>query len=1169
MKKRITCVLLTLIMLMSLLPISASAAGMAVSERAITVLKQMQYYSEKCTATSGGEYRSGYGTICNVTAGEHGVHTTNEQTADKALRAKLADLSAAVNSFASSSGVSLTQGQFDALVVFSYDCGTSWMTGSGVFKSAVVNGLTGHAFLNAIGHESGYGSDANWKGSVTERRMIEANMYLNGAYSNIAPGNYCYVTYDANGGVMAEGTDGKYTQYFDGNNPNIPAPVPTKAGHIFLGWYENNISWVSKLGVLHAGKHLVAKWQPVGASYSEALEVYDWLAVNMLASTVIVNNPVSKTAIGVQTAYNVYLDRDFIDAKGVRWGRLDGNKGWVIVNGNADVKSFDIDVTVTVTNSTLNSRVNASISSAQNGTYKKGDQLRIISTANGSGFLWGQVADENGVAIGWVALMYTNWNSVKDAPVNNTTETTAIANAVINCQGYLNVRSEAGTDNSIVGALADGDHVEIYEIKFVNGHKWGRTTQGWILLTYAKVTMVDGKKDNVNTDDVLAYTFTGTLKSATTAHTDVTHNSDTIGKELKAGTTVAVSMVKNDEHGDIWGFNGTGWIKLDNVNMDVAKYVVITDSVTVRKEANSGSKAVEKVVKGVELDITEIKVVDATIWGKTEKYGGWVNLASKYVQRSNAPIIENVQSTAKTGLLGTVINTGSVNVRNTGSTTYGKIIGSLSGGTTVIVWEQNGKWYKVDSNQNGEYDYETDGWVSSSYLSVYTGTLEEESDDTTTGSNGTTTGTGSAVVETGLGVVANTYTGVNVRQGAGTGYAAVGKILTGTTVEILEVTSTATSKWGRTAQGWVCMDYITMVSKYPIGGAVVEDTNSNAGQNVGGSTSNTEGNTTVSSTPAIYTGTAINTVPVMKTTDIDSTPIRTINAGENITIQELVKVTTKATITAGNTVDGNSVTETITTTTSVTYWGRVNDGWILDPAINLQLHPLDETTYTVVNYEEVNVRDAANGSTIITTLDKGTQVAVTNLQIVDDKVWGYVEDLGTSGGWIRLDNMSQGAISVNTAPQTPPPAVTEPSVNLGIGSSTGGFVTNTSGYRYTGKVINTNSVNVRALPTTGSAVTTTLKYGASLVIYETTIAENMAWGRCDAGWIYLYYVDLTPVTGALDARVVYQENTVCYDNMNGTPNGNTFARMSVIDIYEYVGNWARTEKGWVQTTNLL
>ena len=56
---------------------------------------------------------------------------------------------------------------------------------------------------------------------------------------------------------------------------------------------------------------------------------------------------------------------------------------------------------------------------------------------------------------------------------------------------------------------------------------------------------------------------------------------------------------------------------------------------------------------------------------------------------------------------------------------------------------------------------------------------------------------------TGTGIVANTYSGVNVRQGAGIGYAAVGKLLPGTKVEILEVKTGGAAKWGRIEQGWV------------------------------------------------------------------------------------------------------------------------------------------------------------------------------------------------------------------------------------------------------------------------------------------------------------------------------------------------------------------------------
>ena len=1186
MKKRIVCVLLTLILLMSLVPVTASAASMAVSEKGITVLKQLQKYSATCKQV-GTEWRNGYGTICTK-SGDHTTHTIKETDADKALRTKLKELDTAVNSFASSTGVTLNQNQFDALVLFSYDAGTAWMNGTGILRSAILNKAGAGEIINAM---VSYDDGTNEVSLESSRRVI-ANMYINGAYSNVPPTNYRKVTYKVkqSEAMLAQGILGSdgyltYSTYFDASAKAQHQAVPTSAGKTFLGWYTSEGAdgkWLPNLNSDCADTTLYAKWQKNGlkpdAGVSEFAAVNYTLTKASLASTTIFSIPDVKTGkeVGKVTADTVTVSRDYLGADGSRWSMI-GSGQWVVVNAGSNglPSGTDIDVTVTVTNSFVNSRVNATIHCATNGSYKKGDQLRIINTESADGFLWGQVAKsaEDNTPIGWVALMYTNWNSVKDNTSNtgSANNTKAIATAIVSCNGFLNVRKAAGTDNAIVGALANGDCVDIFEISFVNGHKWGRTSQGWILLTYAKVTMLNNNVDYSNSTDVLAYTFTGKLNKAVTARTDISDSADTVGKELAAGTVVAMSMVKNDGLGNIWGFNGTGWIKLSDVTMDVAKYVVVADAVTVREDANTSSAQKEKVTKGVELDISEIKVVDATIWGKTEKYGGWVNLASKYVTRSNAPTIENVEGDKETGLIATVINTGSVRVRNYGSVTSGKVIGSLAGGTTVKVWESNedGDWYKIDTNQNGVYDYEEDGWVSAKYLDVYKGTIGGSTGNSS-GSNGSTNT--NAPVETGLGIVANTYSGVNIRQGAGIGYNSVGKYLNGTSVEILEVKSTATSKWGRTNKGWICMDYVTMISKYPIGGTATDDTNSNAGQNAGGSTTESEGNTTISRTPAVYSASAKNNdIAIQKTADEDALTVRTLSAGDSVTIQELAKVVTKKTVTEGEIVDGSGKTETSTVETTTTYWARTSEGWIEDPAANLSLRTLDEITYTVYNNDNVNVMTDPGSNTLATSdgLKKGTQVVVTELEIVGDKVWGMVENIGTSGGWVRLDQLSEGALTIKseTAPTTP--AATTPTLGSTGNTSTGGYVNN-GGYKYTGKVINTKELNVRSSASTGSSVTTTLKGGAALVIYETTIAENMAWGRCDAGWVYLYYVDLTPcVNGAVDARVVFNDNTIIYSDVNGSSVVGTYAKMSVVDIYEIVGKMARTDQGWINTDNLL
>ena len=64
MKKRFVCVLLTLVLLVGLVPVTAAAADHSVSESAITVLKQMTKQKTKCYYVAGSEYRTGYGTVC-------------------------------------------------------------------------------------------------------------------------------------------------------------------------------------------------------------------------------------------------------------------------------------------------------------------------------------------------------------------------------------------------------------------------------------------------------------------------------------------------------------------------------------------------------------------------------------------------------------------------------------------------------------------------------------------------------------------------------------------------------------------------------------------------------------------------------------------------------------------------------------------------------------------------------------------------------------------------------------------------------------------------------------------------------------------------------------------------------------------------------------------------
>jgi len=1211
MKKRIVCVLLTLIMLVSLVPVTAltaSAASLKTSEAAITIMKKLAIFRKNCYQVgSTNEFRIGYGTVCtekHETKYENGKvvrtdtekHTVTQAQADQALRKAILSLDEQVNSFASSNGLTLSQCQHDALVLFTFDVGTSWMSGSGVVKSAIVSKASTNDLLKAM---------SDWAGDQDDfrRRKIEVNMYKNGIYSDVTPSSFGTVTYNPNYGTLPQNGTGTYSVLFDTTKTSAHIPSPTRSGFKFIGWYtaREGGERVPALTASCNGKELWAAWQDTSLtannvdSASYVHEISETLKVSQLASLNVYSVPTTKNVKPFRTIKKdittVSVIKDFFDENGNRWCKLStAGDGWVLLkssgqsdSGNTEYTGGKINVTVTVTNAYVNRRASDSASSAKNGVYTAGTKLKIIATNDAK--TWGQV-EENGVAVGWVALMYTDWSTVYDGSnPSDANNTTPIATATVTYNGYLNARSDPGVDNKIVGGFAKDTTVNIYEIRTVNGHRWGRTSSGWICLTYTSVKMLTDK--NVSDKGVLDYAFEVTMvNSGADLKTYAEPSANSIDSDtIKAGTTglkitnaaVADGLIwvkahwtvkETDKNGKTNVIAKSGWVTYNNFNLVPTKFTVVSDTLNIRDAAGSQNQFVFKLTKGVEVEVHEISLANEEIWGRIEgytsggvNYDGWINLASNYVKRSSKIAIDG--GTKGAIGTGTVVNADSVRIRMTGAL-YGQVLGSINRGTKVAVLEEKDGWYKIDFDVDN--NKETDSWIYSQYLEVKMGVVESG-----TGSTGGT-GTTQKTDGTGKGIIANTYAGVNVRSGAGIANAIVGKILNGTEVTILEVKLVGAAKWGRVKQGWICMDYVTMISYDEIPGN--NSNNGSSGNKGTGVDSFDEAERTT--TTAVYTGSVKADTTVYKTPNpnLKDNTVRSIGTGENITIHELTAVTLE--IYEGNKTEGTDKdVETVVKQTS--YWARINDGWIKDPDVNIQLNALDEKVHTVTGASELNVRKAAGtGNDSIAKLKKGDQVPVTKLEIVKDSgtrtltVWGRVETSDGIVGYCDLSYMSEGALYEKKEEPTTPTTPSAPTIGSTGNTGDGGFVNNKGGYKYTGKVINTESLNVRVTASTGAKKATTLKKGANLVIYETKISEDMAWGRCDAGWVYLYYVDLTPASGsAIDARVVYNDNTIIYTDNAASSVAGTYSRMSVIDIYEYVGDMARTDLGWVSTGNLL
>ena len=1224
MKKRIACFLLTLMLLVSLVPtaaISASAASYTVSEAAITVLKKMTSLRTDCYRVADtSEFRIGYGTVCTV--GKHKIskggtitvtdskgeviddaqsHKISERQADALLRESLAALDKKVDSFATSSSVSLSQAQHDALVVFSYGVGTAWMSGTNAVKTAIVSGARSADLLNAM--VSVYGEEA--------RRKVEVNMYCNGVYSNVVPSSYNKVTYNANGGVVAGGA--VYEMYMDSSATTGHPVVATKAGAKFMGWYleENGITtYMPNLTAACRGKTLVAHWQQNSTGVS-----------NANTQGTVVNYSIAKASMAYRTVYatpdkekpqqtkdengyvvtmtldNVYknitdlvIEREFIDGQNVKWGLLAGfTDRWVIISDNAGITveaSADAiaKATVTYSGGYVNVRSGAGTGYPIVGSVSTGQTLDILEMKTANGHKWGRISS------GWFCLTYasvTMLGNHTDVDVSSegalaytyNAQIVAAATPYANPTEYSNTIPARYLNNGDFNNLTIGTPVTVTNMTI------GSDGRLWVKISWRAQYYED-------TDTKKEY------KKETTAYgwVQVTDPQETTGEAgyIKNGAVLSISSAP--------------------VQTFPVTYTVAADELTVRKGPSSKENSVFRMNKGVQFEVQKICLVGEEIWGKTmeqeivnSKYegelnsnynpekvyvSGWVNLSSKYVSRTSLPSVEGGLSPI--GKTATIVNTDSVRVRIT-SALYGRQVGTLPRGTTANILEIDDGWYNLDIDVDN--DPETGSWVYEDYVQVNDGYVGTSTSSTTVNNPD---GTKTTTTTVGKGNVANTYSGVNVRSGAGIGYAFLGKLLPGTVVDILETTNAGAAKWGRTDKGWVCMDYITMIS------STTTTTTTTSGNGTAVQDFGTIDKTT---TTAVYTGMLhdvfgsdekilsarsvadgeigkyVWTTP--KHNQDPSYAVRKLTDGSAVTIYELLEVTEVVWVNneTGDIIEEENNnfdlqdaqkdehgegTSSVTKETLTSYWARTSDGYIFNPQACINLDPLDEKVHTLTGNDTLNVRDAANGN-VIGQLEKGDQVKVTELQIINDKVWGKIdyERDGYAEGWARLDYMSEGAYYEEKVTQTQT-NTTNNGGTVGNTGNTGGFTTNANGYRYSGKVINTNEVNVRQSASTNSAVTTTLKNGASLVIYETTIAENMAWGRCDAGWVYLYYVDLTPATsGVVDARVVYNDNTIIYSDSNGSSTVGTYARMSVIDIYEIVGKMARTDQGWVNTDNLL
>lgn len=1279
MKKRFLCAILALIMMISLVPVTAmtaSAASMKTSDAAIKFIKQYESYNRTCYK-DGDRYSIGYGTLCDKDHTGGKTHTIEEIDASEALAEELPEIEEAVNSM----GLSLTQSQFDALVSFSYNNGTAWIYGNGIWKSAVTGKKTGNDFLYAIGLWSN--DSAGFSYGLMKRRLAEANMYLNGIYDKNPPANYTYVLFDANGGTLTNSYDTssyKMQAFIKGGSVAIKASAK-RTGYTFMGWYtaKSGGERVTSLTSAAAGKTLYALWQ--STENPQEVKVSYTIPTSALASTTVydaVNGKVWAAQAAAASGETVKIIREMVDEQGVRWGRIE-NSGWVKIAANAVIEDNETEspvigagIEVTVTNAYINLRPEPVATGAVLGKVYYGEKLTLLEVKTSHGALWGKTAK------GWIALMYTDYDPSKvEVEQNPETDTVKMTGTVSlnQADSHLFIRStpDATNNSNLTGKiLKHGDKVEVYETTLVNGVSWGRIATGWICLTYVKnltevtpdsETGTDGSEStekpeaekiiatgtvisntplnvrskpstvnnypiaskvkgtvlniyeivsvddsgkivaenkagshkwgriNTGTDsqqwvclDYVNFTmleveeedkndstttpgtsgsamFTGKTTSGVNIRKDADGTSEIVGK-IPNGESIAIqelTLGTDTANGKGWAKvtytdkdkkTVNGWVYMGNVALDPVNYEVICKSLNVRPNPGTAedNKPTDKLANGTVVEISKIIMPSATsMWGYSEKYNGWMCITANYMKRTAASVdtgsgdtdgseddsSSNVPSTGTpSGFTGTgVVNGAQLNIRSGPGMGYPSS-GKLMPGSEIRIYE-----YATNNGAAwGRTDY---GWVCLSYV------LITSTDMTGAGQKAT---------------VANTYIGVNVRSDTSTVSAILTKIMVNSRVEILETKTVNGSNWGRTSLGWVSMDYILLDSA--VGGDIEDIINGGAAGGTTGGDNTTSGGTTggTTVTGATYAGKVTEATDIYKEFGSATVVGNKLAKDQAITVYELKAA-------------DNGVV-----------WARVGEGWIKSANTSVKLNAIKQD-YTVVS-TTLNVRSTADASVsnVVAQLKEGDVVEVTELEIsAAAGVWGKVSYKNAENvtviGYISLGAkyVAVGDLSVKEETPAPDAGTNNNGTTGGTGTVTPPATvipnTNPSGILYTGTVDiwDGTAAKLKVRDTAGGKEIDSLSPGVKVNIVQTTVVNNMPWGKCGAGWICLTYVDLVPYnSNAIDARVVLYANSVnIYEGAGAHYNTvGTYAKGTVVDILEINGGWARTSQGWIETAYL-
>lgn len=775
-KFRIISFILSLCLIIGLIPIQIFASNdLTTSNEAIAVIKYFEGFS-KYPYWDYSQWTVGYGTRCEGEDLErYKREGISEAEAELLLREFLDDFESSVNKFARKHNLELTQNEFDALVSFSFNCGAGWMSStSGLLTKAVINDKTGNDFLFAIARWCKAGGEV--QSGLIKRRLMEANMYINGVYSVAVAPHFKYVLFDHVESKYNDST-GKYLiQAYDAANTDDVRPIGYKDGYTFLGWYtaQDGGEWIETLDdSLLSEQTLYAHWQeskPVNANYTrittQELTSYDDPSINSVKARKISKNE------------KVKIIADYIDLDNNKWGQLEDLTWIQLKNTTSDVKHASVFAAygklVTVTGE-VNIRKGPGVDYEKIGTALPNEKYLITKVTKIGDSYWGKFED------GWLCLSYTDYKHNPEKPLGTAT--------LKGCKSE-NVRLLPGGEYQKLATVLEGYKVNVYELgKSSAGTNWARTELGWMSMKY--LDYVEGEDthepqpEETKPVEPSEPEETTPFEPLPDVEIEIPETRPIIPSEPPVEETeptpppveetkpteppVTPTEPPVEEKPPV----ETQPPKDDNKDEKGSEGIVTASSLRIRSGPGTNYGTVGYLKNGEKVIIYETRKTSSTTWGRMNK--GWVCMDYIKITKEEKPEPEYME--------GVVIAT-SLNIRSGPGTSY-EVVGYLHNGDKVKISElknvSGSSWGKTDK-----------GWVSMKYIRV----------------NGSTETKPEFHERTGKVTADLLY----VRANAGLSFDRVGSLWHGASVKIKNMKYVDGIPWGQVSNGWISLNHVNLTT---------------------------------------------------------------------------------------------------------------------------------------------------------------------------------------------------------------------------------------------------------------------------------------------------------------------------------------------------------------------